>query len=569
MQTKQVNDFVDFIRQYDITSADYTKIFDEYTKTVQFEVKSSINEMIINKLKTNPSSVIITGNAGDGKTRICRNVYEALKGSKLESWSRSGVETIEYKGKRFHIVKDLSELSDEKIYNILDSLVSSIHSNNDFYVIAANEGKLTYSLYSKEEYKELIEVIEPQFSNVNFESDAKIKLYNLLHTSTSIFAQKIIEEWNSEENWSICNSCSVKNKCILNHNHQQLSKENVLKRIFRLYQSLDALEVHMTMRELLIQLAYVHLGGLNCKDIHEANSEELRKQSNKVYYQNLFGVNIDADMFNDIPGITEIKKFDPGRSSHSTIDDFIMNGDLADESVVELHHSLYGTQIDTDFGYFTILMNKYRTNKELEIDLKENITNFWLPRLRRKYFFEAKHKGYQGEKLLPFKYRRGYIQNIEQQKEISLEMREKIVQGLNNYFSKQLVYSPENALYVVSEKLFVYRIVNFSDIVWETENSNSHYDRRASVYYIRVGEARLKIDLSVFEYLCRIADGGLRHILHEDVEIRLQNFKNKLISTNVFSSESLLQILKYDRKRDAYMLRKIEILNETQDTDDW
>ena len=140
---------------------------------------------------------------------------------------------------------------------------------------------------------------------------------------------------------------------------------------------------------------------------------------------------------------------------------------------------------------------------------------------------------------------------------------------MNNYFSKQLVYSPENALYVVSEKLFVYRIVNFSDIVWETEKSNDYYDRRASVYYIRIGEAKLKIDLSVFEYLCRIADGGLRHILHEDVEIRLQNFKNKLISSNNDSNESLLQILKYDRKRDAYMLRKIEILNEIEDTDDW
>ena len=110
--------------------------------------------------------------------------------------------------------------------------------------------------------------------------------------------------------------------------------------------------------------------------------------------------------------------------------------------------------------------------------------------------------------------------------------------------------------------------MNFSDIIWEIEASNPQYDRRSSVYFIRIGEAKLKIDLSIFEYLCRIADGGLRHILHEDAEIRLQNFKNKLISTNPSSSKSLLQILKYDRKVDAYMLRKIEILNDIDDTDD-
>ena len=200
MHTKQINKFVDFIRQYDITSADYTKIFDEYTKTVQFEVKSNINEMIIKNLRENPSSIIITGNAGDGKTRICRNVYEALTGEKLVKWSKSGIETVQYNGKTFHIVKDFSELSDDKINSILDGLLNSMQTNDGYYVIAANEGKLTYSLYSSKQYKELIEIIEPQFSNVNFESDSRIKLYNLLHTSSSIFAQEIIKEWNAEEN---------------------------------------------------------------------------------------------------------------------------------------------------------------------------------------------------------------------------------------------------------------------------------------------------------------------------------------------------------------------------------
>lgn len=570
MQQKLINEFVDFVRQYDVTSADYTKIFDEYTTKVEYEVESSINNNIVEMILENPHSVIITGNAGDGKTRICRNVYKALTNKDLIEWSLKGIEEVQFKGNTFYIVKDLSELTDERINSILNSLNNTIHKKNEFYIIAANEGKLTFSLYADEKLKELIKIIEPQFSRMDTQNEYPLKVYNLLHCSSSIYADKIIASWNEEKNWEICKKCSLKNRCIIHHNHLKLANDKIQKRVIRLYKTLDTLDVHMTMRELLIQLAYVHLGGLNCRDIHKVNASGLIYHADKVYYQNLYGLNIELDVFNEIPGVNEIRKFDPGKFSNSVIDDFILNGDLAEPEVEKVHKELFGNEIDTNYGYYKKDFHYYRVDKNNNQQVIEEIVEKWLPRLRRKYFFEAEHRGYKGENLIPYKTRKEFIQILsKKENSFSLTLKQKIVQGLNNYFANNLVFSPEHTLYVVSEKLYVYRTISFSNIKWIIEDDQLEFDRASSCIYIDINNVKLKLDFSVFEYLCRLAEGGLRHILHDDVEIRLQNFKNQLIAKAENTNMLRLQILKYIDDYDAYSICTIEIhSNEENDNDD-
>ena len=49
--------------------------------------------------------------------------------------------------------------------------------------------------------------------------------------------------------------------------------------MMRMYKYLDMNGKHMTMRELLIHLAYTQTGGMTCKDIHEvSNSQSIRAQ---------------------------------------------------------------------------------------------------------------------------------------------------------------------------------------------------------------------------------------------------------------------------------------------------
>lgn len=558
-----INPFVKFVKQYDISMSDYTKIFDEYTESVQYEVESEINKTIIKLMRDEPISIIITGNAGDGKTRICRNVYENLTGTKLEKWDPKGIEEVRVNGKVIRIIKDFSELQDNVIDYELTRLQIAISNQNEYYLIAANEGKLTYALVKNPKLKTLYEIVTNQLSNRTAEKPQNLHIYNLLHTSSSIYALKILQEWNKAENWTTCGGCKQQRKCILYHNHNKLKEKNVQVLINRIYRSLDASQTHMTMRELLIQLAYVQIGGLSCEDIHDAKGENLQEQARKVYYENLFGHSASTDFFEKIPGFTEIKKFDPGLLSNSKVDDFIFNGDLSGDESAKEHERLFGVNIDTEYGYFKQELHQYRSLYKTEENLGITLADKWLPRLRRKYYFETQFNlpfAASNEKsMIAYKYRQDFLQILKNEN-VDPTTQKSLIRGLNHYFAKQIVYSPTNALFVVNENLFIYRIIEFSSLNWLVEKKDKDLDYAASSICVEVDGVNLKINLLLFEYLMRLANGGLPHILSDDVDILINNFKNKLIKSDC-NKENILEILKYSPAQDAYVLRQITVNN--------
>ncbi|WP_100401882.1 hypothetical protein [Bacillus sp. FJAT-42315] len=564
---KQINPFVTFMQQYDLTTADYSKIFDEHTTTVEYNIGTNINEKIISILRDAPKSIIITGNAGDGKTRICRNVYDELASSEFKGWPSNGMEEFEYKDYKIRIIKDLSELRDEVILDELLKLQKLLQSEqpNTHYLIAANEGKLTYFLTKYSELSLLHDEIIPQFSPMSINvNNNNLQVFNLLHSSSSIYAQKIVKEWNRGENWEMCSNCLKQNQCIIYHNHKSLVEKRTGVRLNRIYRSLDGNHGHMTMRELLIQLAYTHTGGLHCVDVHRADSHELQEQSKKAYYENFFGHNLPNEIFEEISGIQEMRAFDPGYVSDSVIDDFILNGDLSSAEESILHQDLFGKHIDTEYGYYYEELKKYRLNHRSDEDEGKKLTEKWLPRLRRKYYFEFS-KPQVIENLVPYRYRKKFLDILKSSDELDLDTKRDLISGLNTYFSKRMVYSASHALYVTSENLYVHEIINFSDITFIVPKSLEEYDRKNSYFIMKIGAIQLNINLITFEYLLRLANGGMFNVLKEDVEILLNNFRNQLIA-NKTEESSILRILKFNSNLGAFELKEIQIQTDLGDS---
>ena len=101
-------------------------------------------------------SVILTGTAGDGKTHLCRQVWEKLQGSEKE-WKSDKpyiMTTVQHpnKGKlRIHVIRDLSAWVPQqdmvwpqdkaKLLLKFSKLLSETEST-DFFLIAANDGQL-------------------------------------------------------------------------------------------------------------------------------------------------------------------------------------------------------------------------------------------------------------------------------------------------------------------------------------------------------------------------------------------------------------------------------------------
>ncbi|KSU48827.1 hypothetical protein AS033_10890 [Exiguobacterium indicum] len=562
----QVNPFVSFMHQYDLTTADYSKIFDEHTKKIEYSIDTNVNKKIIEELSTSPRSIIITGNAGDGKTRICRNVYDQLVEEEFKGWPESGIAEISYKNYKIRIIKDLSELKNEVIVEELKKLQDSLENDESkvYFLIAANEGKLTHTLVKYPELNKLKNAVIPQFisSNKELEMTKEVKVYNLLYASSSIYAEKIVEGWNEEQNWSICTDCTSKNKCIINSNHLALSDRTTKNRMMRMYKSLDMNGKHMTMRELLIHLAYTQTGGMACKDIHEAsNSESIQALAKKSYYENFFGNNLRPEVFEEIGGIQEFKSLDPGSISDSLIDDFLLNGDLSsNEQIKDSHHTLFGKDIDVENGAYYEDVKMYRSNIHGDNVNGVELMNKWFPRLRRKYYFESEDNK-KVEKLIPYRHRYDFI-SILHRGRIEHSIKVKLVDGLNTFFAKRMVYSPSHQLYVSSDSLLVHQIIGLDQVDFHIQGKNETIDQTGTTLTLSVQGVELAINLVTFEYLMRLSNGGMLNVLREHVEILLNSFRNRLISLKK-QDGNILQILKFDRTQGAFVLETIEI-NESE-----
>ncbi|MEW8966412.1 hypothetical protein [Exiguobacterium alkaliphilum] len=559
---EQINPFVDFMHQYDLTTADYSKIFDEHTKKIEYSIETNINQKIIDELSTSPRSIIITGNAGDGKTRICRNVYDQLVDDEFKGWPESGIEEITYKDYTIRIIKDLSELRDEVIVSELKKMQETLQEEDSklYFLIAANEGKLTHTLVKYSELKSLKDAIIPQFMspNKNLKEAEQIKVYNLLYASSSVYAEKIIEGWNEEKNWDICGDCSSRHKCIIKDNHVAMSNKTTRNRMMRMYKSLDMNGKHMTMRELLIHLAYTQTGGMTCRNVHEASqSEAIENLAKKSYYENFFGNNLRPEVFEEISGIQEFKSLDPGYISDSLIDDFLLNGDLSSQDKTrDAHALLFKEGIDVENGSYYEEVKMYRSNINGDNVNGEELMKKWFPRLRRKYYFESKENK-KVEQLIPYRHRFEFIGILHKGK-IEHSTKTQLIDGLNTFFAKRMVYSPSHQLYVSSDSLLVHQIVGLDQIEFIVQGKNEEIDQVSTTLTLKINDVELEVNLVTFEYLMRLSNGGMLNVLREHVEILLNSFRNRLISFKK-QDEDILQILKFDYSQGAFVLETIEI----------
>src|SRR5450755_879691 len=122
----QENPFVGYLNRYTTFSPEHEAAFDEFitqippssgkplrleTKTEQF-LTTYIN-------REAPPSIILTGNAGDGKTYLCRQVIEALTEEAVRDWSDRVNWPIKLSNFTLHVIKDLSEIDENAGMDIM------------------------------------------------------------------------------------------------------------------------------------------------------------------------------------------------------------------------------------------------------------------------------------------------------------------------------------------------------------------------------------------------------------------------------------------------------------------
>ncbi|GGL18937.1 hypothetical protein [Deinococcus radiotolerans] len=580
------NAFVAYLNRYTTASSEHEAAFDEFTSATPTGIPSlSIPTRLEAKLlaafhSPSPPTVILTGNAGDGKTYLCRKIVGAFRHSPLTVWpSHDTIHHFESGDVVLTVVKDLSELSIATAGTVLAELSSALTGQTGApYLIAANEGRLR-AVLEERGLSVLAQQIDHQLRHgPDLTPNAKLLVIDLNRVATSQYIGPVLDWMTADVAWSGCGSCPVRNTCPMADNAAQLRQPGIKDRLAFLYGVLEQLDIHVTFRDMLIHLAYTITGGLSCTEVkRRAQVDETAWQyeaPSYAYYSNAFGESAPVGFRRKTAAIRHLRKLNVGQESVFDLDHFIV-GD--DEMQPDLHAKLFGNSIDLGGRLFEQDRQAYLRGLSATSEAAQEFVTRWLGHCRRKAFF-THPDGDLVLKLLPFQFLKDYLQLIDQAVSLKREhIKNLLILGLNRAFSglyltdRHILYvtahpssSLENAVPAVLMRIAETNI----DLVPSHPDANEMIERwssltlRLQVPGVPPQTVPWNMNLLRFEYVMRRAYGSTPDILAQECELAVRHLKDSLVARlGTQRSANELEFFEYNGR--AYQHRRLFFLGSS------
>lgn len=357
--------------------------------------------------------VLITGNAGDGKTAFLQRFEKAVqeRGGAVDRGLSNG-SRMEFEGRRYRINYDGSqdEGSKDNTQVLLDFLSPFAGRNPDAWtldetrLIAINEGRLVDFLASHEaEYPALKALVQHSLSSGEVASGVAVVNLNLRSVVADVPGGSILERtlkrMTAEEHWAACEGCDLKGKCYAFHNARSFQDETAGPRLIERLKMLYTMthlrgRLHITMRDLRSALSFMLTGNRGCSEIHALYEGGHHNDiANSFYFNSWHGAarpNADRliSLLADVDvGAQEDPRFDRGL-------DFVQPDD---RSLFRFEHR---GQFD-----FEVLQRLFedlpRTTSDASIFARAKKHREYVSMARRKQFFERRDASWQN--MLPYR----------------------------------------------------------------------------------------------------------------------------------------------------------------------
>lgn len=280
----KVNELLKFCSLYQ----GHTYMMDERRQNQSFLV-SLPEEKIIREEIGNLQFILLTGEAGDGKSRLLRSLDDILK--KHE----------------FDIYPDFSAMAEAEKSQVLQMISDIIDGNSEKHIIiAANIGIFTKSVLQYE--KELLEKLNKE--------KGKIRIFNFekrnLAKDKKIFSE--IVTGFLQYDGKICPECKECGQCTCRDNLEFLLTEQGIESLRVLCDTFYLIGEHITFRELLSLLAYMVTFGEDC--------ESRKRNPDGCYsYESVFSKSDDRVLQNISRMDPALKKFSV--SGYQTVEEYI------------------------------------------------------------------------------------------------------------------------------------------------------------------------------------------------------------------------------------------------------
>lgn len=280
-------------------------IFDDLTYTETKLDKELIKDIKNLKYKL----IIITGNAGDGKTAFIHRIED--QGSDKIPYQSNNGSQFYINGLRFESNYDGSQDEEEKLNDdVLAEFLQPFNGLEDYTkategrVIAINEGRLVDFLTTRPELKKLKNNIEDYFyQEGHSELLPGLMVINLNlrsvtakdNNSPSLLAQQV-KRLTRPEIWTMCEGCPIADRCYIKYNvdtfQDSSAGDEVINRLEWLLRTIVyKRELHITMRDLRSMIAWMITRDYSCEEVKQlveyVQAENLPDLYWQYYYFNL------------------------------------------------------------------------------------------------------------------------------------------------------------------------------------------------------------------------------------------------------------------------------------------
>lgn len=529
--------------------------------------------------------VVLTGNAGDGKTAFIQLIEESARksGGNFKSKTDNGCE-FNFNGFEFETLYDGSQDFEGKSNDLLlKDFFKAFEGEKEptakiVKIIAINEGKLRDFILKKNEYKWLGKYIHHYLEFENYKLPDSLTFINLnnraiveLNNRNSIFDELlsiILDEHKTKKTWESCQeqNCVYAHSCYIKYNVDSLRDQKkgvvVKQRLKELILSIYLKkQKHITMRDIRSLISFVIFNKYTCSQL-QSDIDAGKNLLDRFFYNNAFN---KTEMDRMVSILSEV--------------------DVADMPLPKLDNRLYFLNPKTELPEHLITKADSGSNPDLNY-LEEYFTNkpegtsdndetrkrnadLFLSAMKRKLYFEGsddylkEHFAIDHYSFLPYRYFETFSDFLFTGKDPQNDLRNDLVLAIsksekiyNDEVGRENVCISSNSLKKSTTKAFYgFTAADFEVVLPDVGNQTNYIEYFPDHIIFRHIDktASLEINIDLFEILMRIKEG----YVPTSIEIRtfflnLEMFKRRILakrSTTVILTEDDTNL--YEFKKSA------------------
>ncbi len=525
-----------------------------------------------------PVSVILTGTAGDGKTHLCRQVWEAVGGSDLAwqspephlsaalpSWGR-GVWML-------HMVRDLSAWVPQRkaawepgAQDLLGRFSATLFQpagsqpSRHIFLIAGNDGQLMETwrrLGNSEPVRHSHDLFETLLvEDRNEQEGVNLRFFNLSRYESAKLLDNALDAFVSHEAWASCYALNAGPgeffgpDCPIRRNLDLVRQTLVRQRLGNLLALCDYNGLHMPIRQILLLLVNAVLGHADVKDgLLTARDVPAVIRDGTVakasLYDNIFGGNLTETRRGRTPVFDALDRIGVGHETSNRVDNILIFGDKDD--ALRTYFDRYMTA-DRFYGANAAYLAAQREYVEGTDETGERSARFlrMLIAQRRGLFFKIPDT--EADEMLlwdltVFRHAGEYLSQVAGRlkagQRVERQILARIVRGLNRIFTGMLVSDDQRLLLASSlapsqgrvSRLFVdeisaeRRLGESIDIVMREGDPVPVLEVTLSAE----NRCGMPLHLTRYEFLIRVAEGALPGSFSRECYEDLLAFKSQLL----------------------------------------